>query len=467
MEITTNYMQKLSDDLLANIKGQIIYPDDKNYDQARLVWNGMIDRYPAVIVRCSTVDDVILAIKAAKARNLEVSVRGGGHNVAGHATNDDGMVIDLSLMNQVIVDPENRTVMAQAGATWADVDRETQVFGLATPGGEVSETGIAGLTLGGGMGYLRRKYGLTIDNLLSVDIVTANSELLHASENENSDLFWAVRGGGGNFGIVTRFEYQLHPVGPEVATIFQLYPMDQAQNTFRAWRDYTLNAPDEVSSAFICWSVPAIDEIPEELHHIPVVGIDAMYSGWIDEADAVLAPLHEIGTPLLDFGGVSSYLEAQSSFDAFVPAHTQRYYWKSLSFAELSDDAIDQIILCANQRPSLKTLFVMRHLGGAMGRVLADATAFGDRSAQYNVSLDSTWVNPEDDDRNIIWTRSVWDKLQQHSNGGVYLNFPGLQEECEQLIRRQFGKNYEKLAEIKKQYDPKNFFHINQNILPE
>ncbi len=454
------------DDLQAQLKGQVILPNDKDYDEARAVWNGMIDRYPAMIVRCSCVEDVILSIQTAQALSMVVSVRGGGHNVAGHATNDGGIVIDVSPMKAVTVDPEKRIAIAQAGATWADVDTATQAFGLATPGGEVSETGIAGLTLGGGVGHLRRKHGLTIDNLRAVDIVTADGEFRHASPTENEDLYWAVRGAGGNFGIVINFEYALHPVGPEVMEATVMYPFDKAREVITAWRAFTDTAPDEVSSSCLLWSVPAIPDFPEEMHHQNVVIIDAVYIGAVADAERILQPLRNITESLVDMSAVSPFVEVQSAFDEFFPSHVQRYYWKSLNLADLSDNAIDAIIDRFVQRPSPMTLVILRHLGGAMGRVGAEETAFGDRSANFNLSLDSTWVNPHDDSINIAWTREAWSALNQFSDGGVYLNFPGFQEEGEQLMRRQFGKNYERLANIKKRYDPTNFFSLNQNIKP-
>lgn len=453
--------------LQAQIKGHVILPDDPEYNETRAVWNGMIDRYPAIIVRCSCVEDIVQSIQTAQAMDMIVSVRGGGHNVAGHATNDGGMVIDVSQMKDVHVDADKRIAIAQAGATWADVDKATQAFGLATPGGEVSETGIAGLTLGGGVGHLRRKHGLTIDNLLSVDMVTADGEVRHASATEHTDLFWAVRGAGGNFGIVVNFEYELHPVGPEVMEATVMYPFDKADEVIKAWRNFTHTAPDEVSSSCLLWSVPAIPDFPEDMHNQNVIIIDAIYVGSVADAEQILQPLRQFTEPLVDMSSVSPFVEVQSAFDAFFPSHIQRYYWKSLNLAELTDTAIDNIIKRFIERPSPMTLVILRHLGGAMGRVADDATAFGDRSANFNLSLDSTWANPDEDETNIAWTRQAWSALNQFSDGGVYLNFPGFQEEGEQLMRRQFGKNYERLVAIKKQYDPTNFFSLNQNIKPE
>lgn len=455
------------EDALQDIEGDVILPVDEAYDEARAVWNGMINRYPAVIVRCQTISDVQLALGVARESNLVISVRGGGHNVAGFATNDDGMVIDLSPMRAVTVYAAERLAVAQAGATWADVDSATQAYGLATPGGQVSETGIAGLTLGGGIGAMRRSHGLTIDALRSVDIVTADGQLLCASEDEHADLFWAVRGGGGNFGIVVNFTYQLYPVGPEVMTATVMYPFEQAKKIISRWHAYALTEPDEVSSECLLWSIPAVPDFPEAMHNQNVIVISGTYIGDAETGEKVLQPLRELAEPLIDMSGVMPFVAVQNSFDPFFPAGVQRYYWKSLNLKTLSDLAIDAIINFAEQRPSPQTLVIIRHLGGAMGRVDAGATAFGDRSAQFNLSLDSTWVNPADDDANITWTRSTWNAMDQFSDGGVYLNFPGMHEEGVKLLHRQFGKNYERLTAIKKRYDPFNVFRLNQNIKPQ
>lgn len=452
----------------AQLQGRLILPNDTDYDEARRVWNGMIDRYPAMIARCESVSDVIASVNFARAHDLLVSVRGGGHNVAGHATNDGGIVIDLSPMKAIEVDPERRIVHAQPGVTWGELDRATQAYGLATPGGEVSTTGIAGLTLGGGMGYLRRKYGLSADNLIAVEMITADGQLVTADDSHNSELLWGLRGGGGNFGVVTKFSYRLHAVGPQVAGATIMYPLSKARELLHAWRSFTQTAPDEVSSAFMIWSIPPVpDFFPEELHGQSVCILDAPYAGDPQAGAAVVQPLRELGESLLDLSGTQSYVEMQSAFDALAPAHIQRYYWKSLNARELTDELMDRIIAHGRTRPSPQILFVIRHLGGAMGRVPAEATAFGDRSAQYNISIDSTWVDPADDERNIVWTRTVWNDLRHYSDGGVYLNFPGFQEEGQALMRAQFGKNYERLVALKRRYDPTNLFRLNQNIAPE
>lgn len=451
--------------LAAQLQGRLILPRDNDYNQARQVWNGMIDRCPAMIARCESIVDVVAAVNFAREHALLVSVRGGGHNVAGHATNDGGIVIDLSPMKGIEVDPEQRIAHAQPGVIWGELDRATQVYGLATPGGEVSDTGIAGLTLGGGMGYLRRKHGLSADNLIAVEMVTATGEIVTADESHNSELLWGLRGGGGNFGIVTRFTYRLHKVGPHIAGATVFYPLSKARDLLAQWRNFTQTAPDEISSAFMIWTIPDVpDFFPEALHGQQVCIIDAPYAGDIELGAEMVKPLRELDEPVLDLSGTQNYLDMQSAFDAVAPAHVQRYYWKSLNARELTDELVDRIIAHGRTRASSRTLMVIRHLGGAMGRVPAEATAFGDRSAQYNISIDSIWVDPADDEGNIAWTRQVWDDLRHYSDGGVYLNFPGLQEEGEALMRAQFGKNYERLAQLKQQYDPGNLFRLNQNI---
>jgi FAD/FMN-containing dehydrogenase len=425
----------------------------------------MIDRYPALIIRCASENDVMAAVNFSREAGIPVAVRGGGHNVAGHATCDNGVVIDLSPMKSIHIDPAARTARAQAGVVWGELDRETQAYGLATPGGEVSETGIAGLTLGGGMGYLRRKYGLSCDNLLGVNIVTANGRLLRADEDQNSDLFWGVRGGGGNFGVVTSFDYRLHPVGPEVMASTVMYPLEDAGQAMCLWREFTQTAPDEVSSSCVLVNLPAVPDVPEELHNRPLVIVDGMYAGRGVAAENVLRPLRELSQPLVDLSGPAPYLQVQSAFDPLLPAG-DRYYWKSLNLHDLSDVLINRSIEHSTSRPSNRTAIVIRHLGGAMARVDAGATAFGDRSALYNLSIDSIWNDPEDDQRNIAWSRAVWEDLRQFSSG-VYLNFPGFQEEGDKLVQAQFGKNYERLLAIKRRYDPTNLFRLNQNINPE
>jgi FAD/FMN-containing dehydrogenase len=446
----------------SSLSGCVIRAGDPDYDTARAIQNGLIDRRPALIARCTGAADVIAAVNFARDHGLLLSVRGGGHNVAGNAICDDGLVIDLSQMRGVHVDAKARTVRAQGGALWADVDRETQVFGLATTGGNVSTTGIAGLTLHGGFGHLRRKYGLSLDNLLSVDIVTADGHLRTASAEENADLFWAVRGAGSNFGVVTSFEFRLHPVGPTVMLCAPMYAQEDAAHLLPLWRDFMAAAPEEISSIAIFWNVPG--GFPEEVEGKPVLILAAVYAGPADEGERMLQPLRELATPILDLSGQLPYLAVQTAFDPFFPKGLLMY-WKSLYVDRLSEALIDDLCRLAAARPSPRTLFALWHHGGAMRRVPAEATAFGRRDAPYLVSLDSSWVDPEETERNITWTREAWTALHRYSSGGVYLNFPGFGEEKEELLRAAYGANYERLTELKAQYDPTNLFRMNFNIL--
>ncbi|MDQ5852532.1 MAG: FAD-binding oxidoreductase [Chloroflexota bacterium] len=453
-------------DFKQRLRGALLRPGDEDYDEARQVWNGMIDRRPAFIVRCTGAADVVDAVNFAREHELLVSVRGGGHNVAGTAVCDGGLMIDLSPMRGVHVDPKTRTVRAQGGATWGDLDRETQLFGLATPGGVISTTGIAGLTLGGGFGHLRRKYGLSSDNLLSVDIVTADGKLLTASEQEHTDLFWAIRGGGGNFGVVASFEFQLHPVGPIVMLCAPVYPIEQARDVLPAWRDFMATAPDELSSNALFWSIPDIPAFPEHARGKPVLMLPGLYAGPAEEGAEMVQPLREIGTPLLDLSGPAPYAAVQSSFDPFFPKGTLLYYWKSIYLDRLDDEVIDAVTAAAEQRPSPLTVMPIWHFGGAMSRVRAGETAFRARDVPFMLSIDSTWADPADSERNIAWTRDVWRSMHRFSSGGLYLNFPGFGEEGQDLVKAAHGDNYDRLAAVKRTYDPTNFFRMNQNIKP-
>lgn len=451
--------------LMTGVRGQVIHPGEADYDEARRVWNAMIDKRPALIVRCRHVEDVITAVNFAREQALPLAVRGGGHNVAGNATCDDGLVIDLSPLNAVQVDPEARVARVEAGATLGDVDRATQQYGLATPTGNVSETGIAGLTLSGGLSWLRRQYGMTVDNLLAVEIVTAGGRLLRASATENPDLFWGVRGGGGNFGVVTRFEFRLHAVGPEVLFLTTMYPVELAQNVLTAWRDWTRSAPEAASTDCLFWSIPASPPFPEPLHNRPVVAVAGMYAGPVEVSGPIFQPLRELGEPLIDLTGPMPYVVVQSMFDPFF-GKGARQYWKALYLDELSDRAIAAIVARATTRPSPRTLVPVRHLGGAISRVADTETAVANRSAQYLFSADSSWDNPDDDETNLTWTRRFWQEMHRFSAGGVYLNFPGLGEEGQTLVQAGYGPNFERLVALKTQYDPTNLFRLNQNIRP-
>jgi FAD/FMN-containing dehydrogenase len=447
-------------------RGQLLLPDEEGYDEARAVRNGLIDRHPALIAQCAGVVDVIAAVNFAREHDLLLSVRGGGHNVSGAGTNDGGLVIDLSAMRAVWVDPEARTVRVQGGATWGDVDRETQLFGLATPGGAISTTGVGGLTLHGGWGWLRRKYGYSIDNLLAVQIVTADGQVCTASETENPDLFWAVRGAGSNFGVVTALTFRLHPVGPLVAMTAPFYALEDAERVLAAWRDVAASAPDELSFNALFWSVPAVEGFPLELHGRAVLILVSVYAGDAGEGERVLQPLRELATPLLDLSGTMPYAALQGAFDPFFPKGWL-YYWKSRYLDRLDAETIAAIIGYAADRPSPETLIALWHLqGGAASRVEATTTAFGSRDASYLLSFDTTWINPADSERSIAWTRSAWADMRRFGSGGLYLNFAGFGEEKEDLVRAGYGANYERLVELKTKYDPGNLFRMNQNIRP-
>lgn len=449
-----------------NLRGRLLQVGDVDYDEARVVWNGMIDKRPALIVRCTGTADVIQAVQFAQAHQLLVSVRGGGHNAAGNATCDGGVMIDLSLMRGVQIDPRARIARVQGGATWGDLDHETQAFALATPGGVVSTTGVAGLTLGGGYGWLRRKYGLSCDNLLSVDIVTADGQLLTASETENADLFWGIRGGGGNFGIVTSFEFQLYPVGPQVMVAYVFYPISEAKPVLCGWRDFMAAAPDEISSNAALWSIPPAPDFPLAMHGQPIVAVITIHSGSPKYGEKAVQPLRELTPPLIDASGIMPYTMLQASADLLFPKGQLRYYWKSLTLNHLNDDAINTLIDHAAKRPSPMTLIDLWAMGGAVSRVEAQETALGDRSAPFTLVLNTSWLDPQDTEVNIAWARNLWSAMHRFSSGNMYLNFPGLDEDGEQMVRSSYGQNYERLVALKNKYDPMNLFRLNQNIKP-
>jgi FAD/FMN-containing dehydrogenase len=452
-------------DLRGRLRGPVIEPGHAEYDNARRIQNGLIDRRPALIIRCSGTADVVEAVNFARDHDQVVSVRGGGHNVAGHAMNDGGVVIDLSGMRGVHVDPPAKTVRAAGGATWGDVDRESQLFGLAVPGGVVSTTGIAGLTLHGGYGHLRRKYGLSIDNIRSVEIVTADGRVRTANANEHADLFWAVRGAGSNFGVVTSFEFQAHPVGPIVQLCAPFYPLEDGRRVMRGWREFMASAPEELSSLIVLWSVPDGDGFPAELRKRPVAIVAAVYAGPADEGARVVQPLRELATPLLDLSGQVPFAGVQASFDPLFPKG-RLYYWKSTYVHDLSDACIDTILEGAASRPTHLTDIPIWHLGGAMSRVASDATAYGRRDAPYLVTAEANWVDPADNDRHLQWARGFLGSLQPFSRGGLYLNFAGFGEEKDALLRGAYGANYDRLAMLKAKYDSGNLFRMNLNIPP-
>jgi FAD/FMN-containing dehydrogenase len=450
------------------IHGEVLTGADPGYDAARAVWNAMIDARPAVIVRCRGVADVIDAVGFARGHGPPVSIRGGGHNVAGHAVGSGGVMIDLSAMRAVRVDPVGRAAWIEGGATWRDVDRNTQAFGLATPGGLISDTGVAGLTLSGGIGWLRARHGLCIDNLLSADTVTADGRLLHASAAENADLLWALRGGGGKFGVVTGFELALHPVGPEVMFCAPLYPIEAGPEPIRFWRDFLAIKNDRVGSLVEFSTIPNDPAYPEIAWGRRVYTVAAVWNGEAVEGETVLQPLREQGELVADFSGRLPYCDVQRLFDAVIPFGRHRCYWKCHYLASLDDGLIDRILEANAEPSSPSTLSSIWNFGGAVAAVPADGSAFGDRSMPWMFSIDAIWSAPADDEANIAWARKLWDELRPHSHlGRMYLNFPGHGEDGEALVRSTFGANYGRLRAIKQKYDPANMFRFNQNIPPQ
>jgi FAD/FMN-containing dehydrogenase len=396
-----------------------------------------------------------------------VAVRGGGHSIAGLSAIDGGMLIDLAPMRGVQVDPEWRLARVQGGALWGDVDRETQAFGLVAPGGVVSDTGVAGLTLGGGYGWIRRKHGLSCDSLVEAEVVCADGEVRRASAKSNQDLYWALRGGGGNYGIVTSFTFELQSLGPEVAFAATFYPIEEVADVLRRWRAYVEQAPDEVTSVCVTITFPANPEMPEAVHDRPVAIVGGVYAGDVEEGMKEMQPLRELGTPLFDMSAPTPYSAVQQGFDPLFPRNAMRVYWKSQYLDELSDDAIDVIAARAQDRPAPLTLVNTFHMGGAIADVDPEETAFSERTPPYMVSIDGMWTEGDDADY-VAWVRSTWDAISEHGTGAVYLNFTGLADEPPEAgVDSAFGRNLRKLAEVKAKYDPDNFFRVNNNIKPE
>jgi FAD/FMN-containing dehydrogenase len=453
-----------------HLRGQALLPGDEGYDAARKINNAMIARMPAVIVRCTGPADVIEAVTFARERGLLLSVKGGGHGVAGSALCDGGVTIDLGPMNNVRVDPNARTVRVGGGAAWSAVDRETQVFGLAAPSGYVSTTGVGGFTLGGGYGHLRRKFGMTCDNLLSADVVLADGRLVTASATENDDLFWALRGGGGNFGVVTSFEFACYPVGPMVYLNAVMYAAEDGAAVLRGWREYMEGAPEDLSSNALFWTLPDADAFPPEARGKAILAVAALVpltpGDSMEEAARLTQPLRELATPLIDMSGPAPYTAAQSAFDALLPYGVFRSYWKAIDLMRLDDEVIDSIVARALARPTPSTLVPIWHFGGAMSRVAPDATAFWRRSTPYMVSFDGAWFDPTDDARCIAWVQAAVESMRTYSDGGQYVNFPGSGTESDIPARAAYGGNYERLSRIKATYDPANLFRVNVNIKP-
>lgn len=451
----------------SKIRGEVLLQGDPGYDGARAVWNAMIDRHPLAIVRAKNATDVAETVNFARTHSVPVSIRGGGHNVAGHAVGEGGVMIDLSSMRAVRVDAERRRATVEGGATWGDVDSATQAFGLATPGGLISDTGVAGLTLSGGIGWLRSQYGLCIDNLVSAEVVTADGRTVQASPTENSDLLWALKGGGGNFGVVTAFEFALHPIGPKVMFCAPIYPIEAGLGPIRFWRDFLVDKNDSVGSLIEFSTVPHDPAYPKSAWGRRVYTIAAVFAGDAAEGEALLQPLRQQGELIADFSDRMDYCAVQKLFDTIIPAGQFRCYWKSHYLAGLTEPVINDILAGNANPPSPNTLSSIWNFGGATQRVGATETAFGDRSMPYMFSIDSIWSAAADDETNVGWTRDFWDRMKPHSHKGrIYLNFPGLGEEGENLVQRTYGENFSKLGSIKRKYDPSNLFRFNQNIAP-
>jgi FAD/FMN-containing dehydrogenase len=455
---------KITGQFEAGLRGRLVRPADADYDTVRQVWNGMVDKRPALVARCAGVADVVAAVRFGREHGLPIAVRGGGHNVAGSGVCDGGLVIDLSLLNGIRVDPEGGTVRAEGGVTIGELDHETQAFGLAVPLGVVTATGIAGLTLGGGLGWLRRRHGLSCDNLISADVVTADGQLLTADEQHNPELLWALRGGGGNFGVVTSFEYRAHPVGPQVYLAFVIHAGSDAAAALRFYRDWAATAPDEVSSFGILWHAPELAEIPVEHHHAPIAVFLAVHCGERDRAEQDFTSLREFGSPVADLSAPMRYLDVQAFFDADYPAHEMRYYWKSHFLRELSDEAITTMVELNERTPSPHSTLDLWQLGGAFARPGPRDTAFGDRSAPFLLGIECNWEHDADDAAAIAWGREAFDRLQPYSTGAQYVNFPGLYEDNDAMMRDTFGPNLDRLTAFKKQFDPTNLFRLNHNI---
>jgi FAD/FMN-containing dehydrogenase len=442
--------------LAGTLRGMLIRPEDPEYDDARRVYNAMIDRHPALIVRCAGVADVIAAVRFAREQGMLVAIRGGGHNVAGNALCDGGLVIDLSGMRAIHVDPARRTARAEPGATYREFDRETQAFGLATTGGTISATGIAGLTLGGGFGWLARQYGLACDNLISADIVLADGSFVTASADDNADLFWGVRGGGGNFGVVTSFEYRLHPVGPVLGGLL-VHPLERAREALRFYRDFTAAAPDELAVFAALLTNPDGSR---------VVAFIVCYNGAIEEGERVIAPLRSFGPPLADMVQPIPYTTMQTMLDEGFPNGLQNY-WKSSFLREISDAAIDTMLAQFDAAPSPLTAMVIEQFGGAGARVGVEETAFSHRSGHSNFLIIARCADPAEAEQNVAWARGAWSAMQPWSDGGAYSNYVEGGAEGANRIREAYGpETYERLAELKRKYDPTNFFRVNQNISP-
>ena len=449
--------------LRSGLRGTLAFPGEDGYDTARTIWNAMIDRRPGLVVRCLGASDVINAVKLARDEKLLVAVRGGGHNIAGNAVCDGGLLIDLSLMKSVHVDPASATARVQPGATLADFDKEAQAFGLATPLGINSTTGVAGLTLGGGFGWTTRKFGLTVDNLISADVITADAKLVRASAKEHDDLFWALRGGGGNFGVVTSFEFKLHQLGPEVLSGLVVHPFEKAAELLPEFRRIANEAPDELTIWVVMRKAPPLPFLPTEWHGKEVLIFAACYSGDIKEGEKAVKPLRALGKPIADVISPHPFTGWEAAFDPLLTPGA-RNYWKSHDFTELSDPAIKAILEAVRSLPSPECEVFIAHVGGAMARVPANATAWPNRNAHFIMNAHTRWREQAQDKACIAWARQLFDATAPYASGSVYINF--MPDDENDRVEKAYGPNYRRLTEIKHRYDPNNLFRVNQNIRP-
>jgi FAD/FMN-containing dehydrogenase len=460
---TATIPQEAIETLERSLRGRLLQPDSSGYDEARSIWNAMIDRKPGLIVQCAGAADVIKTVNFARSNQALVSVRGVGHNIAGSAVCEGGLMIDLSKMKSVRVDPKNRKARVEPGVSLGEFDNEAQSFGLATPVGINSTTGIGGLTVGGGFGWLSRKYGLTADNLLSADVITADGELRLADQSRESDLFWGIRGGGGNFGIVTSFEFAMHPVGPQVLAGLIVHPFADAGKVLRYYRDFAAKAPDELTVWAVMRKAPPLPFLPQNVHGTEVLVLAALYAGDIAAGEKALRPLRSFGNPIADVIGPAPYSGFQSAFDPLLTPGF-RNYWKSHDFRELTDQALDTMIGFIPSLPTPHCEVFIAQMGGATNRVAADATAYRHRDANFIMNVHGRWENASDDDRVIRWSRDLFDKMASFATGGVYVNFMTAEEEPR--VRAAYGASYDRLVALKRKYDPTNMFRLNQNIRP-
>ena len=458
MKIQSNEKIK---NLKDKVKGQIVLPGDPNYNEVREIWNAMIDRRPAVIIQCAEADDVPHAISYARDNGLEISIRGGGHNIAGSALCNNGLMIDFSNMTAVKVDAQKRRAYVEPGATLGDFDKAIQAHGLATPVGINSTTGIAGLTLGGGFGWLTRKYGMTIDNLISAEMVMADGRKIKVSEGEKTDLFWAIRGGGGNFGVVTQFEFALYPVGPEILAGLIVFPIDQAKQVLQKYREFVKSAPEELSIWVVLRKTPQLPFLPVAVHGKEVVVLAVFHAGDIAEGEKLIDPLRSFGDAYGEHLGTQPYVQWQQAFDPLLTPGA-RNYWKSHNFIELSDGALDTIIEFVGKIPSPQCEIFLGLIAGAANRVSSNAMAYGHRDAKFVLNVHGRWDDAAQDEIGIAWSREFFKASAPFASAGVYVNF--MTEDESDRVAAAYGVNYARLKQIKKKYDPKNIFHNNQNI---